>query len=79
MADLAEVTALIERALPGSRATVSDLGGGDHLSVSVVAPQFAGLGLVAQHQLIHAALKSKMPPVSQEIHALQIKTAATRD
>jgi acid stress-induced BolA-like protein IbaG/YrbA len=78
MADLAEVKALIEQALPGSEASVRDLGGGDHLAVTVVAPQFAGLGLVAQHQLVYGALKSKMTPVSREIHALQIKTAAPR-
>ena len=58
MADLAEVQALLERALPGARVTVSDLtGGGDHLAVVVVAPQFAGKGLVDQHQMIYAALK----------------------
>jgi stress-induced morphogen len=79
MAILAEVKSLIEKALPGSEVTVTDLtGGGDHLSVVVVAPQFAGKGLIDQHQLIHAALKHKMPPVSQEIHALQIKTSASQ-
>ena len=76
MADLAEVKSLIERALPGSQVTVTDLtGGGDHLAVAVEAPQFAGKGLVEQHQLIYAALKHKMTPASQEIHALQIKTS----
>ena len=75
MANLAEVKVLIEQALPGSEGTVTDLtGGGDHLAVVVVAPQFAGKGLIDQHQMIHAALKYKMAPVSQEIHALQIKT-----
>ena len=76
MANLAEVKSLIEQALPGSEATVTDLtGGGDHLAVAVTAPQFVGKGLIDQHQMIHAALKLKMPPVSQEIHALQIKTS----
>jgi stress-induced morphogen len=76
MADLAEVRSLIEQALPGAQVTVTDLtGGGDHLAVVVAAPQFAGLGLLAQHQLIYAALKHKMIPASQEIHALQIKTS----
>ena len=75
MADLTEVKRLIEDALPGSRVSVTDLtGGGDHLAVVVTAPQFAGLGLVDQHRMIHAALKHKMAPVSGEIHALQIKT-----
>ena len=76
MANLAEIKSLIEQALPGSEVTVSDLtGGGDHLAVVVAAPQFAGKGLIDQHQMIHAALKHKMTPVSQEIHALQIKTS----
>jgi stress-induced morphogen len=75
MADLAEVKALIEEALPGSEVTVTDLtGGGDHLAVTVASPQFAGKGLLEQHQLIHAALSHKLPPISREIHALQIKT-----
>ena len=77
MADLAEVQRLIEDALPGSRVSVTDLtGGGDHLSVVVTAPQFAGKGLLDQHRMIHAALRHKMAPVSGEIHALQIKTIA---
>ena len=75
MADLAEVRRLLEEALPGSRVVVTDLtGGGDHLSVVVTAAQFEGLGLIDQHRMIHAALKLKMAPVSDEIHALQIKT-----
>jgi stress-induced morphogen len=80
VASLAEIKALIEQALPGSQVTVSDLtGGGDHLAVAVSAPQFAGKGLVDQHQMIYAALKDKMAPVSQEIHALQIKTSVPRE
>ena len=76
MADLAEIKSLIEQALPGSQVAVTDLtGGGDHLAVVVAAPQFAGIGLVDQHQLIYAALKHKMTPASREIHALQIKTS----
>ncbi len=76
MANLAEVKSLIEQALPGSEVTVNDLtGGGDHLAVAVAASQFAGKGLIDQHQMIYAALKHKMAPVSQEIHALQIKTS----
>ena len=75
MADLAEVKRLIEDALPGSRVSVTDLtGGGDHLAVVVTASQVASLRLIDQHRMIHAALKHKMAPASDEIHALQIKT-----
>ncbi len=77
MADLAEIKRLVEDALPGSRVDVSDLtGGGDHLSIVVTASQFAGVGLIDQHRMIHAALQHKMAPASGEIHALQIKTQA---
>jgi stress-induced morphogen len=77
VADLDEVRRLIEAALPGSRVQVTDMtGGGDHLSVHVTAPQFAGCALIEQHRMVHAALREKMPPVSGEIHALQLKTAA---
>jgi stress-induced morphogen len=76
MATQAEVKSLIEKALPGSIVTVSDLTGtGDHLSVAVAAPQFAGKALIDQHRMIHAALRHLMAPVSQEIHALQISTS----
>ena len=75
MADLAEVKRLVEVALPGSTVSVADLtGGGDHLAIVVTAPQFEGVGLIDQHRMIHAALAQKMPPVSDEIHALRIKT-----
>jgi len=75
MADLAEVKRLVEVALPGSTVSVTDLtGGGDHLAIVVTAPQFEGVGLIDQHRMIHAALAQKMPPVSDEIHALRIKT-----
>jgi len=76
MADLALIKSLIEKAIPGSQVIVSDLtGGGDHLAVAVAAPQFAGKGLIDQHQMIYAAVKHLMAPISQEIHALQIKTS----
>jgi stress-induced morphogen len=75
MADLAEIKRLIEDALPGATVVVGDLtGGADHLSVVVTASQFAGHGLIDQHRMIHAALRDRMAPVSNEIHALQIKT-----
>ena len=75
MADLVEIKRLVEDALPGSRVDVTDLtGGGDHLSLVVTASQFVGVGLIDQHRMIHAALLHKMAPVSDEIHALQIKT-----
>ena len=43
--------------------------GGGHFKVTIVAPEFAGLSLVARHRAIYAALNKHIP---QEIHALTI-------
>jgi acid stress-induced BolA-like protein IbaG/YrbA len=74
MADLTEITQMIETALPGAQVEVRDHGGGDHLSATVVAPQFAGLGRVEQHRLVYAAVQSRFDDGS--IHALALKTRA---
>ncbi|MGI8633234.1 MAG: BolA family protein [Solirubrobacterales bacterium] len=70
---LHEVEQLIESALPGASAEVSDLtGGGDHLRAEVVAPQFAGLSRIQQHRLVMAAVQERMDDGA--IHALSLKT-----
>lgn len=74
MADLAELTTMIETALPGATATIVDQGGGDHLAATVVAPQFAGLSRVEQHRLVYAAVQSRFDDGS--IHALALQTRA---
>ncbi|MBU3630237.1 BolA/IbaG family iron-sulfur metabolism protein [Polynucleobacter sp. AP-Melu-500A-A1] len=43
--------------------------GGGHFKVTIVAPEFTGLSLVARHRAIYAALNKHIP---QEIHALTI-------
>ena len=43
--------------------------GGGHFKLTIVAPQFAGLSLVARHRAIYAALSRHIPA---EIHALTI-------
>ncbi len=43
--------------------------GGGHFKLTIVAPQFVGLSLVARHRAIYAALNRHIP---QEIHALTI-------
>lgn len=43
--------------------------GGGHFKVTIVAPEFMGLSLVARHRAIYAALNKHIP---QEIHALTI-------
>jgi stress-induced morphogen len=74
MADLVELTAMIEDALPGATAEVVDQGGGDHLAATVVAPQFAGLSRIEQHRLVYAAVQSRFDDGS--IHALALRTRA---
>jgi stress-induced morphogen len=74
MADLAELTAMIEAALPGAQAEIVDQGGGDHLAATVVAPQFAGLSRVEQHKLVYQAVQPRFDDGS--IHALALRTRA---
>jgi stress-induced morphogen len=73
MADLAELTQMIEQALPGAEVEVLDEGGGDHLRAIVTAPQFDGLKRIDQHRMVRAAVSSRFDDGS--IHALSIQTA----
>jgi stress-induced morphogen len=68
-----EVKQRIERALPGSRASVQDLtGGGDHLRAEVVYPGFAGLSRIQQHKLVYDVFGDEL---GGPIHALSLKTS----
>ena len=72
--DAAHIKALIESNIVGATATITDLrGDGDHYAAHIVAPAFAGLTRVKQHQLVYNALEGKM---GNELHALAIHTAA---
>jgi len=76
-ADLAELKAMIEAALPGAEAEVSDeTGTGDHLLAVVRAPQFDGLSRIDQHRLVKAAVKERFDDGA--IHALSVKTDVAR-
>tara|TARA_B100000700_G_scaffold299587_1_gene366825 strand:- start:412 stop:642 length:231 start_codon:yes stop_codon:yes gene_type:complete len=68
-----EVTILIQQSLPDAEIEVKDLGGGDHLEVSVISANFSGLSLVQQHQLVYGALKNELR--TETIHALALKTS----
>jgi stress-induced morphogen len=73
-ADLAELTAMIEAALPGAAVEVVDeTGSGDHLRATVSAAQFAGLSRLDQHRLVKAAVKERFDDGT--IHALSVKTS----
>jgi acid stress-induced BolA-like protein IbaG/YrbA len=68
-----QVEAMIKAGLPDAQVQVHDLtGGGDHYQVTVVSSQFAGKGLVQQHQLVYGALRQAMS--TEAIHALALKT-----
>ena len=68
-----EIEAMIVEAFPQARVEIRDLAGvGDHYGARVVAPEFAGMSRVRQHQAVYAALKGKM---GTELHALQLETA----
>jgi stress-induced morphogen len=72
--DLSELKEMIEAALPGSSAEVSDEdGGGQHLRAVVTAPQFAGLSRLDQHRLVKAAVKPRFDDGT--VHALSVKTS----
>ena len=72
MADLTEIQAMIEAALPGAEVEVLDEGGGDHLRAIVAAPQFDDLTRIDQHRLIRKAVRERFDDGS--IHALSIET-----
>jgi len=75
MADLAEIKAMIEAALPGAEVEVVDeTGSGDHLRATVTAPQLEGLSRIDQHRLVKAAVKARFDDGA--IHALSLKTQA---
>ena len=69
-----EIERLIRDSIPDAEVTITDLAGdGDHYAAHVVAPSFAGMSRVKQHQRIYAALGDRM---GGELHALQLTTAA---
>jgi stress-induced morphogen len=74
VADLGEIKAMIEAALPGAAVEVVDeTGGGDHLRAIVTAAQFEGLSRIDQHRLVKAAVRERFDDGA--IHALSLKTA----
>ena len=68
--DAARIQAMIEKGLPGSRASVQG-DDGVHFEAEVVAAQFAGKLPLARHRLVYATLGELM---GGEIHALALKT-----
>ena len=72
----AEIAALIKAGIPDAEVEMTDLAGdGDHWSARVVAPSFAGMPRVRQHQAVYSALGGRMGGV---LHALQLTTAVPK-
>lgn len=69
-----EIVSRIEGGIDGAKATVTDIGGGNHWSAVVVATGFEGKTLVERHQMVYATVRDKMLPKDESIHALQLKT-----
>jgi acid stress-induced BolA-like protein IbaG/YrbA len=64
-----QITDLIQRGLPGSRASVSSEDN-VHFEAVVIAEKFDGLRAIQRHQLVYATLG---PAMGGEIHALALK------
>jgi stress-induced morphogen len=68
-----DIATMIRDAIPDAQVEITDLAGdGDHYAEKVVAPSFAGMSRVKQHQAVYAALGGRMGGV---LHALQLTTA----
>ena len=68
-----DIEAMIVTAIPDAVVEITDLrGDGDHYAARVIAPSFAGMSRVRQHQAVYAALGGRM---GGELHALQLETA----
>lgn len=52
------------------------VGDGEHFQALVVSPAFAGRNRVQRHQLVYAALGSRM---REEIHALSMRTLTPQE
>ncbi|MDG2044726.1 MAG: BolA family transcriptional regulator [Maricaulis sp.] len=67
-----EIIALIKAGIPDAEIEMTDLAGdNDHWQAVVTSAAFAGKLRVAQHQMVYAALGSKM---GNELHALALET-----
>lgn len=67
------LTTIIQNGLPDATVRIEDLrGDGEHYAAYIASPSFAGKTRVQQHQMVYAALGTKM---GHELHALQIHTS----
>lgn len=77
--DPEEVERRIEAGIEGAEATVRRARGehdDDHLEATVVAPAFADLSIVEQHERVYDALEGA---VTRDVHALELTTRASEE
>ena len=68
----ADLTAKIQAALPRAQVSVEDPNNdGQHLTATIVAPEFVGKTRIAQHKMVYAALGDAFETT---LHALQLIT-----
>ena len=68
-----KIREILESELPDCTARVVDTAGdGEHFAAEVISSAFVGKRLVAQHQLVYAALGDHM---KSDIHALALRTS----
>lgn len=69
-----DISRLIKDGIEGAEVEIVDLAGdGDHYEAIVTAEAFRGLPRIRQHQMVYAALGTRM---GDELHALKLKTQA---
>ena len=69
-----EIQRLLEAGLPGAQIRVS--GDGHHFEAEIVSAAFAGKNKVQRHQMVYAALGSRM---GNEIHALSFRAVTPEE
>ena len=63
---------ILKNKIKDSKVFIRDMNGNqDHFSVMVISSEFENLSIIKQHKMIYNALGTM---VTNEIHALQIKT-----
>ena len=67
-----QLSEIIVKTIPGAQIRAMDMtGGGDHWQLRIRAPEFEGLSMIEQHQLVYKALGDLM---QSKIHALSLDT-----
>lgn len=69
---LEDIQSRIETSIPGAKAEIRDMGGGDHIHALVVADAFEGKSLIEQHRMVLDLFKTEID--ANDVHALQLKT-----